>query len=242
MAGVRRILSAPDRDCPSLSVIVPVLNEAAGLSDFLHHLREVVGDAEIIVSDGGSTDGTPEIARAAGARVVNGPRGRAVQSNRGAGEAIGEWLWFLHADSHLPANARSLIIDAVKDSRLAGGCFRIRIPSPRLIYRVSDLLGNVGVDLFRIALGDHGIFCHRSVFEAIGGYPDVPLMEDAEFYVRLRRHGRVRQLSAAIETSARRYERNGPYRTTAVYTLILALYVTGTSPERLATIYRSLLK
>jgi rSAM/selenodomain-associated transferase 2 len=235
-------LSAHNRGCPELSIIVPVLNEAAGLADFLSHLRERVGDMEITVSDGGSTDGTLEIATAAGARVVRGPRGRALQSNRGAAEASGEWLWFLHADSRLPADALSCLVDAARDPRLAGGCFRIRIPSPRPIYRVSDSLGNVGVDLFRIALGDHGIFCRRSVFDEVGGYPELPLMEDAELYVRLRRRGHVRQLPAAIETSPRRYERNGPYRTTAVYTLILALYVLGTSPERLARVYRRLLK
>ena len=115
---------------------------------------------------------------------------------------------------------------ALHDPRLAGGCFRLRFPRPEPIYRTSDSLGNVAVDVFRIALGDHGFFCRRDAFFAAGGYPDLSLLEDAEFYRALRRVGRVRQLPAAIVTSPRRYEENGPYRTTAVYLLILALYFT----------------
>ena len=109
-----------------------------------------------------------------------------------------------------------------------------------MIYRVSDSLGNLAVDLFRIALGDHGIFCRRAAFEAVGGYREVPILEDAELYRALRRTGRMRQLRAEIVTSPRRYEQLGPWRTTAYYTAILALYVAGVRIEKLHGIYRKL--
>jgi rSAM/selenodomain-associated transferase 2 len=227
-----------------LSIVVPVLNEAALLEEFLTHLRAHAPAAELVVVDGGSGDGTREIAeRLAGPlrmTVVGSPLGRACQMNAGAAAAAGDVLWFLHADSRLPARAVEALLSAMKEAGLVGGCFRIRIPRPEPIYRVSDTLGNLGVDLFRIALGDHGIFCRRVPFEALGGYPEMALMEDAELYRRLARTGRVRQLRLEIETSARRYRKHGPARTTAVYALILALYCAGVSPEKLAGLYARL--
>ncbi len=222
---------------PSVSIVVPVLNEAEGIAAFLRHLREQAPDAEIIVADGGSTDDTPVVAAALADRLVHSPCGRALQMNAGARVAGGEVLWFLHADSALSPGALAALREAIRGG-LAGGCFRLRIAEAAPIYRVSDSLGNLGVDLFRISLGDHGIFCTRAAFDAAGGYPDVPLMEDAEFYRRLQRMGRVRQLRAAITTSPRRYERHGPYRTTAIYALILALYAARVPIPVLARVYR----
>ncbi|MFN3650273.1 MAG: TIGR04283 family arsenosugar biosynthesis glycosyltransferase [Armatimonadota bacterium] len=224
----------------TLSIVVPTRGEAEGIEAFLRHLRERAPDAEVIVADGGSTDGTPELARPLADRVVQSAPGRARQMNAGAGAASGELLWFVHADSRLPERSAAALAEALRDPRLAGGCFRLRIPRPEPVYRISDRLGNLGVDLFRIALGDHGIFCRRAVFAAVGGYPDVPLMEDAELYRRLRKHGRVRQLPLEIETSPRRYERHGPYRTTALYALILALYAAHVPLPLLARIYARL--
>jgi rSAM/selenodomain-associated transferase 2 len=224
-----------------VSVVVPVLNEVELIASFLAHLAERAPGAEVIVADGGSEDGTAERAAGEGARVVRAPRGRAVQMNVGAAQAGGRVLWFLHADSRLPPEPLREIARALEDPRLAAGCFRLRIPRPDPIYRVSDTLGNLGVDLFRIALGDHGIFCRREAFEAVGGYPPVPLMEDAELYRRLRRQGQVRQLRPSIETSPRRYQELGPYRTTLVYGLILACYAAGVSPVTLSRLYHRML-
>src|SRR5438067_3347526 len=190
-----------------LSIIVPVLNEAPIVGAFLEHLRGVAGEAEIVVVDGGSGDGTAEIA-SRGAAVITAPRGRAKQMNAGAREAGGDTLWFLHADSGLPEDAVAQIEAALGDTRCAGGCFRLRIPDPHPLYRLADGLGNLGVDRFGFALGDHGIFVRRTVFEAVGGFPLVPIMEDAEFYRRARRHGAMRQLPAFIATSPRRWERH----------------------------------
>jgi rSAM/selenodomain-associated transferase 2 len=209
-----------------LSIIVPVLNEAAIIESFLEHLGVEAPDAEVIVVDGGSTD---ETAARAGrrARVIGSARGRGCQMNAGAAAAAGDALWFLHADSRLPAGATAAIAGALRAPGTAGGCFRLRIPERHLLYRWNDRAGNLGVDLFRMACGDHGIFVRRAVFEAVGGYPDVPLLEDVAFYRRARACGRMRQLRPAITTSPRRWQQNGLYRTTFLYTAILALYRCG---------------
>jgi glycosyltransferase involved in cell wall biosynthesis len=201
----------------SLSIIVPVLNEAEGLEAFLRHLRERAPGAELVVVDGGSKDGSAAAARSLapelGLTVLEAPRGRAPQMNAGAAAASGELLWFLHADSRVPAGAADAIREALADPELAGGCFRLKIDCHSPIYRVSDTLGNLGVDRFQVALGDHGLFCRRKAFHAVGGYP--------------------------LEvTSPRRYERHGPYRTTGIYLLILALYLLGCKPSTLYRLYR----
>ena len=225
-----------------LSVIVPTMNEAALIAGLLGHLREKMPDAELIVVDGGSEDQTVALATRQADRVVQSPRGRAKQMNAGAAVASGEVLWFLHADSLVPSDPHGSITRALDDPRIVGCCFRLKFPRREWVYRVSDSLGNVAVDLFQIALGDHGIFCLRTAFARVGGYPDVPLMEDAEFYRRLRRIGCVRQLPAYIVSSPRRYEQLGPVRTTAVYLLILILYLAKVPPEALFVIYRKLIR
>lgn len=223
---------------PFLSIVVPVLNEAALLREFLKQLRMLGVDLEIIVVDGGSWDGTPAIARGFADRVLTTPSGRAAQMNAGAALARGEALWFLHADAEVPANSIDRIRAALADPRVAGGCFRLRYPRRQWIYRVSDSLGNLGVTLFGFALGDHGIFCRRSAFERVGQYPIVPILEDAELYRRLRRAGRMLQLHDAIVGSPRTFEKCGPYRTTCVYFAILVLYVAGVPIPWLHKIYR----
>ena len=141
----------------------------------------------------------------------------------------------------VPPDPLGSITRALADPQVAGGCFRLKFPRRQWIYRVSDRLGNVAVDLFQIALGDHGIFCRREAFVQAGGYPDVPLMEDAGLYRRLRRGGnRMRQLPAYIVSSPRRYEQLGPVRTTAYYLVILLLYLAKVSPENLLKVYRML--
>jgi rSAM/selenodomain-associated transferase 2 len=225
---------------PFVSIIVPVLNEAALIRAFLERLRAVAPGAEIVVVDGGSNDGTIELSAGLADRVLKTLRGRARQMNAGARVARGGVFWFLHADSAIPANALEEIGRFLDNNANVGGCFRLRLPDRKWIYRVSDSFGNVGVEVFGVALGDHGIFCRRRVFLKAGGFPEVPLMEDAEFYRSLRRCGKTGQLRQAIVGSQRRYEQLGPYRTTIYYAIILGLYLIGARMSTLMAVYRKL--
>lgn len=223
----------------SLSIVVPVLNEAPLLGDFLRQVRTAGPEAEIIVVDGGSADDTKPIAESLADVVLSAPPRRGRQMNAGAAIARGEIVWFLHADLRLPLSAVADINNVMADARIIGGCFRLRFPRQPLIYRVSDSLGNIGVDIFGFALGDHAIFCRRVAFEHIGGYSDVPILEDAELYRALGRAGRMVQLRPHVGCSPRAYEKHGPCRTTAVYFLILLLYVLRVP---IATLHRIYLK
>ena len=207
-----------------VSIIVPVLNEAAIIDDFLENVRLAAPASEIIVVDGGSSDDTLALACGLADQTIAAPRGRARQMNAGALRAHGQVLWFLHADSVVSAACLTAIEEALSDPSVAGGCFRLEIDSPRRMYRIRDAIGNLCVDLFQIALGDRGLFCRKENFLAIGGYPDQALLEDADFYCKLRRSGRVRQVPVTIQTSARRYEALGPIRTSLFYLLIMILY------------------
>jgi rSAM/selenodomain-associated transferase 2 len=221
----------------NISIIVPVLDEAALIHEFLEHLHERASAAEIVLVYGTRSGKAQGQASGLADRVLTSSRGRAVQMNAGAAIARGDVFWFVHADCRVPHNCFEEIARALKDPRTVGGCFRIRFPRRELIYRVSDAGGNLAVELFGRCYGDHGIFCRRDDFMAIDGYPDVPLLEDAQFYRRLRRRGRTSQLASSIITSPRRYEEIGPYRLTACYLLISTLYLLRAPIPLLARIY-----
>ena len=209
-----------------VSIIVPVLNEAPIIVGFLRHLREVAPTAEIIVVDGGSNDGTAELCGHNADYVITAPVGRAKQMNAGAKIANGDVFWFVHADSKITptiAVGDRSRFEPIQES--SGGCFRLQIMPSRWIYRIRDAVGNFCVERFGVALGDRGFFCRRDVFLRIDGYPEIPLFEDAEFYRKLKRCGRVRQLREKLQTSARRYEKLGPFRTVCFYGFIMTLYV-----------------
>ncbi len=208
-----------------ISVIVPVLNEEKLLRPFLRHLREFAPTCEIIVVDGASGDASFEIARELSDRALQSSRGRAVQMNAGARAAVGDVFWFVHADSAITRAAVQEIEKILLDSKTVGGCFRLRIDSPRWSYRVRDVIGNLLVDLTGVALGDRGFFCRRETFVEVGGYPEISILEDAEFYRRLKLRGRVVQLHETIGTSPRRYDALGRVTTMLFYALIMSLYV-----------------
>lgn len=208
----------------TFSIIVPVFNEAPGIAEFLDTLRAVIGSSEIIVADGGSTDDTAALCATKVDRIVQTGRGRSLQMNAGAAAAQGDVLWFVHADSSVSVDCIARMQEFLGEPRNVGGCFSLRIDSSRWIYRIRDAVGNLCVDLFGIALGDRALFCRRDVFERIHGYRELPLLEDGDFYQRIRKAGGVARLPAIVRTSARRYEKLGAARTITVYAIIVLLY------------------
>lgn len=221
-----------------ISIIIPTLNEASTIEQFLKSLRERAGSVEIIVVDGGSGDGTFELARNRCDQCLRSPRGRALQMNTGATAASGDIFWFLHADTEVPADGVKKIYDVLRDPKIAGGFFRIRIPSRRFVYRLTDSFAHYAGLLLRMRFGDHGFFCRRPVFREISGFPELPLMEDAEFFRKLRRRGRTAIISSRLISSPRRYEQIGPWRLSLTYGVIAMLYFLRVPIAILAAIYR----
>jgi rSAM/selenodomain-associated transferase 2 len=221
-----------------VSIIVPVHNEARLIRRFLAHLRARACGAEIIVVDGASTDGTDALAAGFCDQLVrSGERSRARQMNAGADVARGDILWFLHVDAEVPPESLNEIGRIMRNPKVSGGFFRICLPRD-VVYRLTDSFAHYAGLLLRMRCGDHGIFCRRTVFAAAGGFPDVPLMEDVEFFRRLRPYGRVVHSKKRITASARRYEAVGPLRLTFAYGLIATLYAFGVPLATLAQIYQ----
>lgn len=229
--------AVPAKASPKISIIVPVLNEGPRIGPFLDHLRERAASAELILVNATGSQSLSESISELCDRVLTSPRGRAAQMNAGAKAAGGEVLWFVHADCEVPSGCLEEIMNTLQDRQVVGGCFRIRFPRRELIYRVSNAVGNLATKLFGRCYGDRGIFCRREDFTTAGGYPDLRLFEDAEFYRCLRHRGRTRQLSSYIISSARRYEKIGPYRLTVAYWLLSLLYVLRVPISLLARIY-----
>jgi rSAM/selenodomain-associated transferase 2 len=219
------------------SIIVPVFNEAPLIRPFLQHLRRRAPGAEIIVADGGSSDGTAELVAGFCDQLVGSERNRGVQMNAGARVACGDILWFVHVDAEVPSGCLDEIARIVDDPKVVGGYFRIRLPQG-FVYRLTDSFAHYAGILLRMRCGDHGIFCRRAAFIDIGGFPAVPIMEDVEFFRRLRGRGRVMYIDKRIAVSARRYEAIGRTRLTLAYGLIATLYIFGFPLPKLASIYK----
>jgi rSAM/selenodomain-associated transferase 2 len=218
-----------------VSVIIPALNEADNILACLHSVKSEEGDYEIIVVDGGSSDGTEEIARSR-ALVICSKRGRACQMNAGARLASGDVLLFLHADSLLPLDAFSHLKREMEDPQVAGGTFTLRFDTDRFLLRLYCFFTRFRFRYFHY--GDQGIFVRRSVFEQIGGYRDIPVMEDIEFLQRLRKTGRVVLIRRPVTTSARRFLERGLVRQQLMNSILVSLYSIGVKPEVLARWYK----
>lgn len=219
-----------------ISVIIPVLDDAAALAQLLRHLRPDPR-IEIVVVDGGGDAHLAELARARpDLRLVRSSPGRATQMNAGAKVANGQWLLFLHADSMLPDGWLDLFERSVADAQ--GGWFAFALDHPSRHARLIEWGVRWRVRLFGLAYGDQGLFVTSNLFEAMGGYRDIPLMEDVDFVRRLRRRARVVQVPVTIRTSARRWERDGWWARSARNLTLVTLYFAGVSPARLAKWYR----
>jgi len=218
-----------------VSAIVPTLNEEQTLTATLKHLLEHTD--RIVVSDGGSTDGTESVARAFPVTWVDGPPGRGRQLNRGAAAVDTSALLFVHADTCLPEGALPLIIGALESGYVGGG-FSLRFESTLPIMAVGSRLVNLRTRLTRVPLGDQAQFVLSAQFHEMEGYRDWPILEDLDFMRRLKKRGRVAVLPAAVTTSDRRYARRGVWRTVATNWLIWGLFLAGVRPEKLASLYR----
>ncbi|HXG53538.1 MAG TPA: TIGR04283 family arsenosugar biosynthesis glycosyltransferase [candidate division Zixibacteria bacterium] len=219
-----------------VSVIVPVLNEAATIGTTIDDLKGR-GFHELIVVDGGSEDGTRRICRQHGIEPVGSRRGRGAQMNEGARRATGDVLLFLHADTRLPETAAADIHRAMSDPTVAGGRFDIRLDASGFLMKLIGAMISWRSRLTRVSTGDQAIFVRREVFAALGGYPDYPLMEDIAFSRALKRTGRIACLKSRVITSARRWEREGVWRTIVKMWALKLLYLSGSSPFRLKRYY-----
>jgi rSAM/selenodomain-associated transferase 2 len=218
-----------------ISVIIPALNEAKNILGSLESIGRQKGEVEIIVVDGSSADGTADLARPH-ARIINSQeRGRAVQMNVGARYASGEVLVFLHADSCLAHNALSKLRRVLLDPGILGGTFTLKFDSQKFLLRVIAFFTRFRFRFFHY--GDQGIFVRRAIFEELGGFKQIPIMEDINFLQRLHRRGRVTLIKQPITTSARRFLRHGIIRQQLLDIVLVVLYLLGASPEKLSRLY-----
>ena len=222
---------------PRLSIIIPVLDEAAGVGDFLQSLQDMRRDGvEIIVVDGGSSDDTACLAAPHVNRLLSAPKGRGGQMNAGAAVADGSTLLFLHADTRLPTTAVTLIVRAI-DQGATWGRFDVSIEGTAAGLNLVALLMNWRSRLTGIATGDQAIFVTKSAFTATGGFADIPLMEDIDFSRRMRALARPACLSEKVVTSGRRWEKHGVLRTILTMWRLRLRFYFGANPDNLAREY-----
>jgi rSAM/selenodomain-associated transferase 2 len=218
----------------TLSIVIPALDEAPNLAQLLPELSLRCPGAEVIVVDGGSRDQTADtVAGRPGVRLLASERGRARQMNAGARAARGDVLLFLHADTRLPAGATGAIETVLAEPGAPGGRFDVRFDRDRRVFRMIAWFMNARSRATGICTGDQAIFVRRADFEAVGGYPDIALMEDIELSRRLKRRGGLRPLRLRVTTSARKWEREGPLRTIGLMWALRLLHFAGVAPARL---------
>jgi rSAM/selenodomain-associated transferase 2 len=220
-----------------LSIIMPVLNEAATIEAALRALAPLRSrGAEVIVVDGSSGDGTAELANVRADRVLSAPRGRASQMNAGAAAAEGDVLLFVHADTRLPEDAGKLILEGLDRSARRWGRFDVSFDEGGLL-RLVALMMNLRSRLTGIATGDQAMFMTRAAFDAAGGFPTIALMEDIALSARLKHDSRPLCLRARVTTSGRRWRQHGLLRTVLLMWRLRLRYFLGADPARLARDY-----
>jgi rSAM/selenodomain-associated transferase 2 len=220
-----------------ISVIIPALDEEKCIGRCLTAVRRELPGAEIVVVDGGSSDGTARVSMSHGARVISGPRGRGSQCRAGSEAAIGEWMIFLHADARLEPGCGDALNRAIDDPTFEAGTFRLDYQRPEWLYRITSWTSRF--DSALTSYGDQGIVVHRELYQRVGGMPSIPLFEDVQVLDRLRRRTRIRKLTGTIVPSIRRYQANGLIKQLAFNMFLLLLYRIGVSPVRLASWYRA---
>jgi len=230
-------LSTPPNEPKALSVIIPTLNEAKRIAETVAGLQQG-RRTEIIVVDGGSRDGTAEIAESLGAKVLRTSPSKAAQMNAGAAIAVGDVLLFLHADTRLPENFEDCVLTAATQDRFCAGAFSLGIESAKTGLRLIEQVANWRSRFLQMPYGDQALFISRNLFQAVGGYRDYPIMEDFELVRRLKRKGRITILPQTVRTSPRRWQNLGIFKTWLLNQLIIVAYHLGISPQRLSQWYR----
>lgn len=224
-------------DC-SLSIVIPVLEEASGIAAFLQALAPLRGrGVEVIVVDGGSRDATRDLASRGADYVITSRAGRAVQMNAGARVASASVLLFLHADTRLPSGADQIVLRGLEVSGRAWGRFDVTIDGRHPLLAVISHMINMRSRVTGIATGDQGIFVTRGAFDAVAGYPEIPLMEDVALSSRLKRISRPLCLAERLVTSGRRWEKHGVIRTVLLMWRLRLSYFFGADPAALARTY-----
>jgi rSAM/selenodomain-associated transferase 2 len=219
-----------------ISVIVPVLNEEKSIAASLMELQRLKPE-EMIIVDGGSSDETREICQRFGVELYLSHPGRAAQMNFGAQRASGDVLLFLHADTRLPPSAFDDIRAALQDRQVLGGRFDLELDSPRPLLKLIGFMISLRSRLSKVGTGDQAIFVRREIFAELGGYADIPLMEDVALSRALKRRGAVACLRSRVVSSARRWEMEGIWRTVLKMWTLKTLYLLGISPVRLKRYY-----
>ena len=215
-----------------LSVIIPALDEADRVAEAVSSAS--VPGVEVVVVDGGSADATASRAAAAGARVVAAPPGRARQLARGICESRGDVLLFLHADTRLPPAFEGAVQEVLRKPETLGGAFRLRFDRQSPSLRLIELAARARAALFGLPYGDQALFVRRATLEAMGGMPQVPVMEDLDLVRAIRRRGRLALLPMAVTTSARRHRAHGPLRTALRHNLAALAWALGAERGRIA--------
>ncbi len=221
----------------TISIIIPTLNEEDVLGKTLARLQDRK-NCEVIIVDGGSSDTTLALAQKAGCKTISSDKGRAKQMNLGAAEATGEVLLFLHADTLLPNDFPGLILEAVNRPNVAAGAFSLAIDSPAKSLATIAFWANLRSRFLHLPYGDQALFSHRTMFSAIGGFPEMEIMEDFLFIKKMKKKGAIIILPEHAITSARRWQNMGIVRTTLINQLIVCGYALGVPPAILAKWYR----
>jgi rSAM/selenodomain-associated transferase 2 len=221
----------------TVTVIIPALNEEGAVANAVATALAEPG-VEVVVADGGSADRTADVARAAGARVIDAPRGKARQMNAGAGVASGRILLFLHADTLLPEGWGMVVRGVTARPEVALGAFSLAIDAPDRALRLIARGANLRSRWMRLPYGDQALFLRASLFRDLGGYPEEPILEDLLLVRAASRRGKVVVAPARVVTSSRRWRRLGLWRTTLLNQAILAAWMLGLPPGRMADWYR----
>ncbi|MCC5630958.1 TIGR04283 family arsenosugar biosynthesis glycosyltransferase [Nostoc sphaeroides CHAB 2801] len=220
-----------------ISIIIPAINEAGNIKKAIATTQANL-NIEVIVVDGGSSDDTVAIAQSLNVKVISSSPGRAMQMNAGAVAATGEILLFLHADTRLPTGFDEMICTALQQPGTVAGAFKLRIDASLLSLRWVEWGVNLRSHFYQMPYGDQAIFLTKAVFQQIGNFPELPIMEDFELMRRLKAKGRIAIISTPVVTSARRWLQKGVFKTTLLNQIVIIAYLLGVSPKQIRRWYR----